>query len=348
MISYQLLKVLILTAISFCFALVATPVLTHFLYKYKIGKNIRNDGSTPIFSAMHAAKQGTPTMAGILIWGTTLILTSLFWILDRALHLNFFHILNFLTKKETVLPLGAFVGAAAVGLLDDTLDLLAVGHKGRGLRFRHKIFFYMAVAAVGAYWFYVKLGFNTIAVPLYGHVFISFWYVLFFILVVVATGFAVNQTDGLDGLAGGTLLFSFTAYGIIAYLIGRYDLAAFIGVVVGALLAFLWFNIHPARFFMGDTGSMGLGTVLAVIAFLVHGELVLPVIGFVFVLEAVATILQFVWRRAFKKKLILSAPLHNHLQAIGWPESKVVMRLWIISMVFAIIGVMIYFVGIAR
>src|SRR5579872_253294 len=348
MISYELLKVLILTAISFCVALLLTPLLSDFLYKYKIGKNIRNDGTTPIFSSMHAAKQGTPTTAGILIWGTTLILISVFWLLDRVLHLSSFHILNFLTRRETLLPLGAFVGAAAVGLLDDVLDLLGNGHKGRGIRFRHKFFIYSAVAAVGAYWFYIKLGFNSISVPMHQPIYLGFWYMIFFILAVVATSFSVNQTDGLDGLAGGTLLFSFTAYGIIAYLIGRYNLAAFIGVIVGALLAFLWFNIHPARFFMGDTGSMGLGTVLAVIAFLVHGELILPIIGFVFVLEALSTILQLFWRKFFKKKLFLSSPIHNHLQARGWPESKVVMRFWIISMVFALLGVMIYFVGIAK
>ena len=348
MISYQLLKVLILTAISFSTALVLTPFLAHFLFKYKVGKNIRNDGTTPIFSAMHASKQGTPTMAGVLIWGTVAGLCVIFWLLDRVAHISFFHILNFLTRKETLLPLGAFLGAALVGLLDDILDLLGTGHKGRGIRFRHKIFIYAAVASIGGYWFYFKLGFNSISIPFHGNLYMGFLYMIFFIFAVVATSFSVNQTDGLDGLAGGTLLFAFTAYGIIAYIIGRYELAAFIGAIVGALLAFLWFNIHPARFFMGDTGSMGLGTVLAVIAFLVHGELVLPIIGFVFVLEALSTVAQMIWRKAFKKKLLLSSPIHNHLQAAGWPEGKVVMRFWIISMVFAILGVMVYFIGIAK
>jgi phospho-N-acetylmuramoyl-pentapeptide-transferase len=345
MISYHLLKVLILTAISFIFALLFTPLLTHFLYKHKAGKNIRNDGSTPIFSAMHAAKQGTPTMAGIIIWATTLVLISLFWFLDRIAHLQSFHILNFLTRKETLLPLGAFIGAALVGLLDDFLDLRGLGHKGRGFPFRYKIFFYAFVAAIGAYWFYFKLGFNYIQIPLAGAWHIGWLYIPFFILTVVGTSFAVNQTDGLDGLAGGTLLYAFTGYGIISYLQGRYELASFIGVIVGALLAFLWFNIFPARFFMGDTGSMGMGTVLAVIAFLVHGELVLPIIGIVFVLEALATVLQIFAKSVFHKKIFLSSPIHHHLQARGWPESKVVMRLWIISMVFTIIGVMFYFVG---
>jgi len=345
MISYHLLKVLILAGISFCVALAATPLLTNLLLKFKVGKNIRNDGSTPVYSQMHAGKQGTPTMAGILVWGTTCFLIALFWLLDRVLHIEYFHILNFLTRKETLLPVGALFGASMIGLFDDYLDWRGRGYKNRGIRFRYKLIFYALVAAVGAYWFYFKLGFDYLSVPFFGNVFIGWLYIPFFILAAVGTSFAVNQTDGLDGLAGGTLLTAFLAYGLIAYLEGRYELAAFIGVISGALLAFLWFNIFPAMFFMGDTGSMGLGTVLAVIAFLVHGELVLPIIGIVFVIEALSLFGQIFWRKVFKRKLLLSSPLHHHLEASGWPEAKVTMRLWIVSMVFAMLGVIIHFVG---
>ncbi|GAC1574044.1 MAG: phospho-N-acetylmuramoyl-pentapeptide-transferase [Candidatus Doudnabacteria bacterium] len=346
MISYHLLKVLILTAVSFAFALAATPLLISSLAKLKVGKNIRNDGSTPIFSKLHAAKQGTPTMAGVLIWGTLAILSVSFWILDRLFGIQYFHILNFLTRKETLLPLGALVGASFIGLVDDFLDLRGRGYKGRGFRFRHKLFFYTLVAAIGAYWFYFKLGFDSVGIPFAGNLFLGWLYIPFFIVVVVGTSFAVNQTDGLDGLAGGTLLMAFFAYGLISYLEGRYELASFTGVIIGALLAFLWFNIFPARFFMGDTGSMGLGTVLAIIAFLVNGSLILPIIGIVFVLEAASYFGQIFWRRFFHKKLLLSAPLHHHLEASGWPEAKVTMRLWIISLVFGILGVIIHFISI--
>ncbi|MBU6447399.1 phospho-N-acetylmuramoyl-pentapeptide-transferase [Patescibacteria group bacterium] len=347
MISYHLLKVLVLTSISFALSLAATPLLTKLLFKFNVGKNIRNDGSTPLFSSLHAKKQGTLTMAGILVWGTVTFLIAVFWFLDRVAHIDYFHILNFLTRKETLLPLGAMVGAAIIGLMDDWLDLLGSGYKGRGIRFRHKLVFYAVVAAIGAYWFYFKLGFNYIAVPFYGAWHVGWWYIPFFILVVVGTSFSVNQTDGLDGLAGGTLLMAFFAYGLIAYLSGRYELAAFIGVIVGALLSFLWFNIFPAMFFMGDTGSMALGTVLAVIAFLVHGELVLPIIGIVFVLEALSLFGQIFWRKAFGRKLLLSAPMHHHLEASGWHEAKITMRLWIIALIFAMIGVLVYFIGIS-
>jgi phospho-N-acetylmuramoyl-pentapeptide-transferase len=346
MISYELLKVLIVSFISFFLAILLIHPLLKFLKRQKVGKNIRNDGDTPVFSALHASKQGTPTMAGILIWFTVTVLIVGFWFLDRVLHIQFFHFLNFLTRKETLLPMGAFLGASFAGLFDDYLDLKGKGYKGRGLRFRHKILVYIAVAAIGAYWFYFKLGFSMVAIPFGPDLNLHAWYILFFIFVVVGSSFAVNETDGLDGLAGGTLLFSFVAYTTIAYLEGFYQIAALSAAVIGALLAFLWMNIPPAKFFMGDTGSMGLGTLLAVIAFLVNGTLVLPFIGIVFVIEALSYFIQIFWRKVYKKKFLLSAPIHNHLQAKGWSESQVVMRFWIISMAFSVLGVIIYFTGI--
>lgn len=346
MISIQLLKVLMLSAISFAFALGLTPWFEYGLKRFNLGKKIRNDGSTPMFSAAHASKQGTPTMAGVIIWSTLVILIVAFWVFDRVFNWHSFHFLNFLTRKDTLLPLGAFLGAALIGLADDILDLRGRGYKGRGFRFRHKLLFYLLVAAIGAYWFYFKLDFNSIHIPFYGDLNLGLWYILFFVFVVVGTSFSVNQTDGLDGLAGGVLLISFIGYGLIAYLQGKYNLAGFIAVLVGALLAFLWFNIFPAKFFMGDTGSMSLGTVLAVIAFLVHGELVLPIIGIVFVLEALSTFAQIFWRKVFHRKLLISAPLHHHLECVGWPEAKVTMRLWIVSMIFSMLGVITYFISI--
>jgi phospho-N-acetylmuramoyl-pentapeptide-transferase len=345
MISYQLLKILILTAISFAFAFALAPWFENFLRTLNMGKNIRNDGTTPLYSSMHASKQGTPTMAGILIWGTVLILISTFWFFDRVLDVELFRMLNFLTRRETLLPLGAFLGASLIGLVDDYLDMKGQGYKGRGFRFRHKALLYVIVAAIGAYWFFYRLGFSAIEVPFYGQLELGWLFIPFFIFVVVGTSFSVNQADGLDGLAGGILLFSFLAYGIIAYLSGRYNLASFVGVIVGSLLAFLWFNIFPAAFFMGDTGSMGLGTALATISFLVGGTLVLPIIGIVFVLEALSYFGQITWRKLFKRKLFLSAPLHHHLEAKGWPEAKVTMRLWIISMIGSLFGVIIHFIG---
>lgn len=338
-----LIKIFSLSAFGFLFALLVTPLFTNFLYKNKLGKQIRSDGSTPVFSKLHKDKKGTPTMGGVLIWGTLLILAAFFWFGDRALGIAVFHKFNFLTRKETLLPLGALLGAAVVGLFDDILEVRQLGHKGRGFRFRFKFLLYAIVAIIGAWWFYFKLDFQVIHVPFIGNWHMGWLFIPFFILAVVGTSFAVNESDGLDGLAGGVLLLAFFAYSIIAYSQGRENLATFLGVICGALLAFLWFNVYPARFFMGDTGSMGLGVVLAIVAFLTNTVFLLPLIGFIFLIEALSIFAQLFWRKVFKKKLLLSAPFHHHLEARGWPETKVTMRFWIIASVMNIIAVIIYY-----
>ncbi len=341
----DLTKIFILTSLAFIFALLATPLLTNFLYRHKLGKQIRNDGSTPLFSELHKHKAGTPTMGGRLVWGTLTIFFGAAWLLDRVLHVPGAHAFDFYSRRETLLPFGALLGASAVGLADDWLDVRRLGHKGRGMRFRFKLLLYAAVAAIGAWWFYFKLGFREVYLPFFGPVGLGIWFIPFFILVVISTSFAVNETDGLDGLAGGCLMGSFLAYGLIAILQGKYDLAAFIGVICGSLLAFLWFNVFPARFIMGDTGSMGLGVLLAVVAFLTNSVFLLFLTGFVFVAEALSFLLQLFWKKVFKRKLFLSSPLHHHFEAKGWPEAKVTMRFWIIAGVMSIIGLIIYTLG---
>ena len=344
MTSEVLIKIFSLSTIAFLFAIVITPLVTELLYKYNLGKQIRSDGSTPFYTELHSKKKGTPTMGGILIWGTALALAFGFWFLDRILGLQEFHIFNFLTRRETLLPLGAMAGAAIVGFIDDFLDIRGRGHMGRGLRFRFKVFLYALVAGIGAWWFFVKLGYDSIHIPFYGDVFIGLLFIPFFLLVVIGTSFAVNQTDGLDGLAGGTLSIAFFCFAIISYMQGRDNLAALLGVICGGLLAFLWFNVHPARFFMGDTGSMALGVLLAIVAFLTNSVLLLPIIGIVFVIEAASFFIQIGWRKIFKRKFFISAPIHHHLEALGWPESKVTMRFWILGVVAGIIGIIIYFI----
>ncbi len=342
---YPLTKVFILTFLGFIVALVATPLLSNFLYRNKFGKQIRNDGTTPLFSKLHAKKAGTPTMGGILIWGTVLFLIAFFWVLDRFFHIQEFHSFNFLTRKETLLPLGAFLGASTVGLIDDWLDIKKLGHNGRGLRFRFKVWLYAFVAIIGAWWFYFKLGFTIIHLPFLGNFDLGWWFIPFFILSVVSISFAVDLTDGLDGLAGGVLMIAFFAYGLIAYSQGKVNLASFIGVVCGSLLAFLWFNVFPAKFFMGDTGAMGMGVLLAIIAFLTNSIFLMPLIGFVFMIEAISALAQMFSKKFFKKKLFLSTPLHHHFEVLGWPETKVTMRFWIMAAVISMIGVVIYYIG---
>jgi phospho-N-acetylmuramoyl-pentapeptide-transferase len=341
----ELAKIFILTVLGFAFALFNTPILTNFLYRNKIGKQIRKSKETPLYSKMHAGKAGTPTMGGILVWGTTTFIILFFWFTDRVLNIEQLRFLNFLTRRETLLPLGAFLGASVVGMVDDWLDSKKLGHEGRGLRFRFKIWLYLLVAAIGAWWFYYKLEFSTVNVPFLGNYDIGLWFLPFFVLSVTAVSFAVDLTDGLDGLAGGSLMIAFFCFGVIAFLQGRSDLTAMIAVVCGSLLAFLWFNVHPARFFMGDTGAMGMGVLLAIVAFLTNSIFLLALIGFVFMVEALSTLTQIAYRKLFKKKLLLSSPLHHHFEALGWPEAKVTMRFWIIAAVTGIIGIVVYFIG---
>lgn len=343
MTNIYITKIFFLTTLAFVVTILWTPALTHFLYKYKLGKQIRDEKTTPIFSKLHRSKKGTPTMGGLLIWVTVLVFAVGFYILSHFFD-GIFANLNFLSRRETLLPLGALVASAIVGLIDDLFDIWRVGHNGGGLRMRHRFLIYAIIAIVGAWWFYFKLDWTTLYIPFFGNFDIGWWYIPFFIFVIVATAFSVNEADGLDGLAGGTLLAAFAAFGAIAFAKGRFDLAAFCGVIIGALLAFLWFNINPARFFMGDTGAMSLGVTLGVIAMLTNAALLLPVIGFIFVIESLSVIIQWSSKIIRGKKVFLSAPIHHHLQAIGWPEPKIVMRFWVISGVTAVVGLIIFLI----
>jgi len=330
----ELMKTFLLTTGSFVLAMAVTPLLTHYLYKYKLSQKMRTkawDGtSAEVYLSLHKQKEGTPIMGGLLIWVTATILTLLF---------------N-LSRSQTYLPVFVLVATGFLGLIDDSLKVRGIGAI-KGLSTKLKFIFQFIIAGLGAWWFYYKLGFSVVKIPtasfwgLPETWDIGWWYIPLFILVVVFITNAVNITDGLDGLAGGVSAICFGAFMVIAWISGQFGLAAFCGTVAGALLAFLWFNIHPARFWMGDTGSFALGATLAVVAFLTNSVLVLPIIGLIFVIEACSSLLQRFSKRYFKKKIFISAPLHHHLEAIGWPEAKVTMRLWVVSVVCASIGVVL-------
>ncbi len=328
----ELTRVFLLTSVSFVFALVITPIITHFLYKYQITQKIRSaavDGKeSPVFSKLHQKKENTPTMGGVIIWLTVLTITLLF---------------N-LSRPQTWLPLFTLVSAGVLGIFDDAFNVLNLGNQ-KGIRALRKLFLQLIIGGIGAWWFYFKLGFNEIHVPGVGDFEIGWLYLILFVFVIVATMNAVNITDGLDGLAAGLLLIAFGAFAVIAFAKGRLELAAFCGTIFGSLLAFLWFNIWPARFFMGDTGSMALGATLGVVAMLLNSVLVLPIIGFVFVIETLSSMIQIFSKKFFGKKVFISAPLHHHLEAKGWPEPKVTMRLWVIAAAMGSIGLVIGLIG---
>ncbi|HPN81371.1 MAG TPA: phospho-N-acetylmuramoyl-pentapeptide-transferase, partial [bacterium] len=251
--------------------------------------------------------------------------------------------LSFLSRSQTWLPLGALVATALVGLVDDFLNVRKIGPYGGGLSVRHRLIVYTVIALFVAWWFYFKLDWDFVRLPFVATFNLGWWYIPFVVFVVVATAFSVNEIDGLDGLAGGTLLAAFVSFGAIAFVQGRYDLATLCGVIVGALLAFLWFNIAPARFFMGDTGAMSLGVTLAIIALLTNSILFLPIIGFLFVVESGSVIIQTLSKKLRQgKKVFLSAPIHHHFEARGWPETKVVMRFWVIAGMMSVMGLVIF------
>jgi len=340
----SVIKVFILSTLAFVITVLWTPLLTKFLYKYKLGKQIRDEASAPIYSKMHQVKSGTPTMGGMLVWITTAAMAVVIFYLAKIFNFDLFKQLNFLDRGETLLPLGVLVASALVGLVDDFFNVKKVWPRGGGLTMKHRLLIYTAIAAVGAWWFFVKLQWSVVHIPFVGDFNIGGWFIPLFIIVVVSTAFSVNEIDGLDGLAGGTLLMAFAAYGAIAFIQGRYDLATFCGVIIGSLVAFLWFNIFPARFFMGDTGAMSLGITLGVLAMFTNYFLLLPIIGLLFVVESGSVIIQLTSKKLRQKKIFLSTPIHHHLEASGWPEPKIVMRFWLIGGVTAVLGLIIFMI----
>lgn len=341
----SLLAILGYSIFAFVIALVLTPRFVAFLRFNKIGKQLRVetiDGREPtIFRQYHENKFGTPTMGGLLIWGSILItigfsrLLAFLGVIDHSL----------LQRGQVYLPLFILVSLGVLGAVDDYLNIRGIGKK-KGLDTLPKVFFLLLISAIAACWFYFKLDYNTIHVPYVGSVFIGFWYIPIFMFIVVGTANAVNFTDGLDGLAGGLLILSFSAFAIIAWLSGLAVLATFCAVTVGALAAFLWHNVPPAMFFMGDTGSLALGGVLGVIALLTDQVLILPFIGFVYVLEMLSVIIQLTSKKLRRgRKVFIAAPIHHHFEALGWGESKVTMRMWILGAFFAFLGLLISFTG---
>lgn len=334
----DLLRLFGLTVLSFGLTTILTPVIARFLYEYKLWPKPKTNavtGETATELKKQQLRRHTPTMAGVLIWLVVLIVTLLF---------------N-LSRSQTYLPLGILAGFALFGLIDDVIGLKNGVNGIRGIKFRWKLFWTLLFAGAGAWWFFYKLGWSIIHIPggnLFGLPFnleIGWWYIPLFILVVFSAAHSVNITDGLDGLAGGLLTLAFGAYAVIALTLGKAELAAFAGTVAGATLSYTWFNIPPARFFMGDTGALALGATLGVMAMLTNTALVLPVIGFVFVVEGLSSLIQVVSKKTIGEKIFRIAPLHHHLVAIGWPATKVTMRLWVIGSVFAVVGLFVALLG---
>lgn len=349
-----IIKIVVLAVFGFGLAMVLSPVLAKILYKYKIGIKIKKKSvqgeKLSYVSKMHAHKAGTPTMGGILVWGTVLIIAFVMsWlapIISEATGIVWISRLDFLSRSQTWLPLFALVATALLGLADDYMSVKEFGrNKGGGMRFLWRMVWLLVIAGITAWWFYSKLGWDEIHIPAVGDFAIGWIYVPLAIFVIVATAISSNETDGLDGLNAGILIQAFSGFAIIAFFQQRMDLAAFCAVVAGALLAFTWFNFYPARFFMGDTGAVSLGATLGVVALLTNSIIALPFLVIIYVLESSSVGIQLFSKKVFKRKVFLAAPIHHHFEAVGWPETKVTVRFWIINLSVAIIGIMIGILG---
>lgn len=327
---------LLLALASFLFSMVLTPFYTHFAYKYKFWKKQKKttvDGkSLPVMTKLHAHKfeHVFPTMAGLI---GVVAVTIVTWAFN-------------LDRGQTWLPLVGFLGGALVGVIDDVINIFGSGRGAAGLRGPVKFFLISAVGIILGWFFAVKLGWTSILIPFVGDFEVGVVaMILIFAFALVATSNAVNITDGLDGLSGGLAMIAYGAFGIIAMYQGNTLLFGFCMTVIGWLLSYIWFNVPPARFMMGDTGSFALGAGLGVVAMMTNSFLLLPVICLPAVVETLSSLIQLISKKFFGKKIFISAPLHHHLEAKGWGEAKIVMRFWILAGVCAIIGVFIAATG---
>lgn len=342
----NVVKIFLPTALTFAVGILLTPRLTGYMYKHKLWKKkarsedseITNEDFKKINNS--AEEVSTPRVGGIIIWLSVLVSISLIWIISKAFPSDLSSKLDFFSRSQTLIPLGSLLFGSLLGLLDDVQQIRGA-KDAIGFRYT-KIALIVGIGALIGSWFYFKLGVSTIAIPFTQMMLpLGLMFIPFFILILVAV-FSTSVIDGLDGLAGGVLAIVFASYAAIAFGKNMIDIAALSAVISGAIMAFLWFNIPPARFYMGETGIMGLMVVLTVFAFLTDTVLLLPLIAFPLVASSASSLIQIVSYKYFGKRRVFKiAPLHHHFRALGWPAYKVVMRYWVVSVICAILGVVI-------
>lgn len=342
-----LLKILIPATIAFIVGILITPLLTHYLFKYKVWKK---SGGKIALNGTHATEFNrlkgdgetkTPRMGGIIIWGSVLITVIILYIFERVFPDFIFANLDFFSREQTWIPLSTLMIGAAIGFLNDFYDIT---HKGKGIRLSVRIIIISILSGLIGWWFYQKLGVTSIGIPFDGSLEIGILIIPFFILLTNAL-YASGVIDGIDGLSGGVFAAIFSSYAGVAIIQSQFEIAALCATITGAILAFTWFNIPPARFWMTETGSMALTLALSVIVLMTdnlgdgHGVFLLSIIGLPLIATVFSNILQISYRKITGKKLFRIAPLHHHFEAIGWPSYKVTMRYWIISIICAILGI---------
>lgn len=346
---YDLIRIFVPASVAFAMGIVTTPLLTHYLYKYRAWKKapgkLALDGSAASeFNRLHTEHEvRAPRMGGIVIWGSVFITVAIVWLVSLLLPSSAQVELSFLSRSQTWIPLAALLVGAIAGLVD---DLLVIRPGSQGLKLRIRLLIVVLLSTFIGWWFWDKLDVVTINIPYLAPLYLGVLIVPFFVLLSLAL-YASGVIDGIDGLSGGVFAAIFASYAIIAFAQNQIDLAALSATIVGGLLAFLWFNIPPARFYMTDTGTMALTLCLATIVFMTDslgggvGIAVLPIIGMLLVVTVASDIAQVLWKKIFGRKLLRIAPLHHHFEALGWPGYKVVMRYWVLSIMFALAGLVI-------
>jgi len=347
----NVVKVFAPATAAFVFGIAMTPALAGFLYRNKLWKKKSvakaTDGrDSPITQKLHNDEdKKTPRMGGVLVWGSTL-LTVIFFGLYAHFDGDIATKLSFLSRNQTWLPLFTLIVGGLIGLIDDYLVVTnKFDYFAGGMSLSKRLAVVFVVSLIGAWWFFFKLDVSSVLVPFIGEWAIGWWFIPFFVLVMLGT-YSGGVIDGIDGLSGGVFSVIFSAYGLIAFFQNQIDLAALCFAIVGATLAFLWFNIPPARFYLSDTGTMALTLTLTVVAFLTKEVIVLPLIALPLVVSSGSSSLQLLSKKFRNgKKLFLVAPIHHHFQAKGWPAYKVTMRYWVLSAIVAIVGVIIALIG---
>src|SRR3989344_6087165 len=345
----DMVKVLVPAIGSFAIGMAITPILTHYLYKYKAwkkrpGKTALDGTEAAEFNRLHETNEvRAPRMGGIVVWGSATLTIIGVALVARFIPDAAILKLDFLSRNQTWIPLAALLVGAFVGLVD---DLYVIRPGGEGLRLSYRLLIVVLLSSFIGMWFWAKLDVTAIGIPFGPPLEIGWLIAPLFVLVSLAL-YASGVIDGIDGLSGGIFGSVFASYSIIAFAQNQIDLAAFSAAIVGGLLAFLWYNIPPARFYMSDTGTMALTLTIATIAFMTDdlgegvGIAVLPIIGALLVVTVASNIAQVAAKTFFHRKILRIAPLHHHLEAIGWPGYKVTMRYWVLSIVFAFLGVII-------
>ena len=350
--SANLFIILLPAIITFLIGMLITRPITNWLFANKIWKkkNVVKtiDGKDAVFSARLHNDEAVkvPRMGGLVIWFSVLITASLFYFLSKIMPMDsLVYRLDFVSRSQTWLPLTALFFGGILGAIDDLSVVEFFKNQGSyiggGLSIRIRLLCVFVISLFVAYWFVIKLDMHTIDIPIYGDLFLgSFLFGFLVVLVTVAT-YAGGVIDGVDGLSGGVLTAIYSAYGVIALLRSQYDIATLCFVIVSGILAFLWFNIPPAKFYNSETGMTALLLAIVIIAFLVDGVAYLPVIGFLLYVTVASNIIQLLSKKFRGKKVFLVAPIHHHFEALGWPNYQVTMRYWIVSYVCALCGILL-------